>query len=141
MHLNCIIGVPAVGVSAGEVAELPLSAPELPPLEPKLVPAGFWPELSLPATGLGVAGMREKNKGMVRRRRERWKGSFISELVAEVRGDGQVWGGWDRGIMREKGIYGTAWGGIQGYTTRRYTMLVLEACCQTNLQKYNTRSG
>lgn len=105
-------------MSAGGVAELALAAPGLPLLEPKLVPAGFWPEFPLPATGLGVAGAREKNKGMVRRT-ERWKGSFISELVAEVRGDGQVWGGWDRGIMRKKGIYGTAWGGIQGYTMRK----------------------
>lgn len=120
MHLNCIIGGPVVGVSAGGVAELALAAPGLPLLEPKLVTADFLPELSLPATGLGVAGAREKNKGMVRRT-ERWKGSFISELVAEVRGDGQVWGGWDRGIMREKGIYVTAWGGIQGYTMRKGT--------------------
>lgn len=52
-----------------------------------------------------------------------------------------MWVGWDRGIKREKGIYGTAWGGIQGYTMRKVHDVGPRSVLSGPSPDNNTRAG
>lgn len=102
--------------------------------------SGFFARISLAGDGAWGCGREGDQQGDGEERRE-VEGQFHYELVAESGGYGPVWGGWDCGIKREKGIYG--WRGVasRGTWRERYPMLVREVCDEISFLKYGGLNG